>query len=178
MHFICNAWTISLYSFPDITICYWQKVRNIYILWWHRINRGDALLPKLFFGILFLFWLWKESLNTDGQQTHHYKKLEQRGRVIFSFSFYSYINHRTQKKQRHITLEIQVLAWDRYSNVAELNKLMASTPNLDNWISNSKTIEFKTGNITYHIYVPFVILYLCYMFFLYHCCKMNRIFGV
>jgi len=41
-----------------------------------------------------------------------------------------------------------------------------------------QTIEFKIGNITYHIYVPFVILYLCYMFFLYHCCKMNWIFGV
>jgi hypothetical protein len=28
------------------------------------------------------------------------------------------------KRQRHIALEIQVLAWERYLNVADLNRLM------------------------------------------------------
>jgi hypothetical protein len=34
-----------------------------------------------------------------------------------------------------MTLEIQVLAWDRHKNVAGLNRLMGSQPSpLDNWI--------------------------------------------
>ena len=37
-------------------------------------------------------------------------------------------------------LEIHVLAWDRHSNVVELNRLMGSQPSLlDNWISNDNT---------------------------------------
>jgi hypothetical protein len=39
-----------------------------------------------------------------------------------------------------MTLEIQVLAWDRHKNVVELNQLMGSQPSpLDNWFSNSNT---------------------------------------
>jgi hypothetical protein len=35
-------------------------------------------------------------------------------------------------------LEIQVLTWDRYRNVAGLNRLMEYQPSLlENWISNS-----------------------------------------
>jgi hypothetical protein len=36
-----------------------------------------------------------------------------------------------------MTLEIQVLAWDRYKQCDGLDRLMASKPSsLDNWISN------------------------------------------
>jgi hypothetical protein len=47
-----------------------------------------------------------------------------------------------------MTLEIQVLAWDRHKNVVELNRLNPSPPFLiagslpsilDNWISNGNT---------------------------------------
>jgi len=37
-----------------------------------------------------------------------------------------------------MTLNIQVLSWDRYDNVAGLNILMGP-PLFDNWISNSNT---------------------------------------
>ena len=41
-----------------------------------------------------------------------------------------------------MTLEIQVLAWDRHKNVARFNWLMGSQPSsLDNWISNSNTYK-------------------------------------
>jgi hypothetical protein len=39
-----------------------------------------------------------------------------------------------------MTLEIQVLAWDRHTNMTELNRLMGFQPSpLDNWISNIST---------------------------------------
>ena len=39
-----------------------------------------------------------------------------------------------------MTLEIQVLAWERHKNVAGFNWLMGSQPSpLDNWIFNSNT---------------------------------------
>jgi hypothetical protein len=39
-----------------------------------------------------------------------------------------------------MTLEIQVLAWDRHKNVTGLNWLMGiPTSLLDNWISNDNT---------------------------------------
>ena len=39
-----------------------------------------------------------------------------------------------------MTLETQVMAWDRHKNVAELNRLMGFQPSpLDNWISNGNT---------------------------------------
>ena len=38
------------------------------------------------------------------------------------------LSHLTQKKPRHMTLEIQAMASDRYTNVAGLNLLMGSHP--------------------------------------------------
>ena len=39
-----------------------------------------------------------------------------------------------------MTLEIQVLAWERHTNVAGLNRLMGFQPfRLENWISNGIT---------------------------------------
>ena len=35
-----------------------------------------------------------------------------------------------------MTLNIEFLAWDRYTNVAGVNLLMGSAPLLVNWISN------------------------------------------
>jgi hypothetical protein len=48
--------------------------------------------------------------------------------------------HWTQRRQRYMTLEIQVLAWDRYQNVEWLNRLKGSKPShFNNRISNGKT---------------------------------------
>jgi hypothetical protein len=39
-----------------------------------------------------------------------------------------------------MTLEIQILAWDRHENVVGLNRLMGSLPSsLYNWIFNNDT---------------------------------------
>jgi len=39
-----------------------------------------------------------------------------------------------------MTLDIQVLAWDRRNNVERLNRLMESQPyTINNWISNGNT---------------------------------------
>jgi len=56
------------------------------------------------------FFLWKESLNNDGHQFHQYQQN----------------NELTEYKKipQHMTLEIQVLAWDRHKNVTGLNYLM------------------------------------------------------
>jgi hypothetical protein len=38
-----------------------------------------------------------------------------------------------------MTLEIQILTWDRHKDVVGLNQLMGSQPSpFDNWISNGK----------------------------------------
>jgi hypothetical protein len=46
----------------------------------------------------------------------------------------------TMKRPRHMTLEIQILAWNKHNNVTGLSRLMEYQPySLDNWISNGKT---------------------------------------
>jgi hypothetical protein len=74
------------------------------------------------------YMLWKESLNSDGQQFHQYQQNEQ-----LSLTFIQW----TQKNPWHMTLEIQILDWDRHKTVAGLNWLSGykSSP-LDNWFSN------------------------------------------
>ena len=43
-----------------------------------------------------------------------------------------------------MTLEIQVLAWDRYKNVAGLNRITGYKPfPLDNWIANGITYKIS-----------------------------------
>ena len=61
--------------------------------------------------------LWKNSLKSDGQQYHSYQQNQ-----------YSYVTltHWTQKY--HISLEIQVLSWDKHTPMAGLNLLMGSQP--------------------------------------------------
>jgi len=62
------------------------------------------------------------------------KKFKQRWSTILPIStkrtITSHLNAlRTRKRPRHMTLEIQVLVWDRHTNVAGLNRLMGvSTP--------------------------------------------------
>ena len=52
------------------------------------------------------------------------------------------------KLPRHITLKIQVMAWERHTSVARLNRLMGfKTSSLDNWISNSNTYINKRQRI-------------------------------
>jgi len=58
-------------------------------------------------------YLWKDSLNSDGQQSHQYQS------VIFT--------HWAQKTM----LEIQVLVWDRYKHVVGLKRSRDS--NLPSW---------------------------------------------
>jgi hypothetical protein len=62
-------------------------------------------------------WLWKESLYKDGQQFHPYQQNEQ------SFQLMEH-----KKRQRHMTLEIQILVWDRHKIVVGLNRLIGSQP--------------------------------------------------
>ena len=53
-------------------------------------------------------------------------------------------SHWTQKRPQNLTLEIQVLAWDRHKYVAGLNRLMGFQPShIDSWISNGKTYQNK-----------------------------------
>jgi len=42
----------------------------------------------------------------------------------------THINSLNTERPRHMTLKIQVQAWDRHKNVAELNRLMESQPPL------------------------------------------------
>ena len=50
----------------------------------------------------------KESLISDGHQFHQYQQNEQSPLSLA---------HWTQKRPWHMTLEIQILAWDRHKNV-------------------------------------------------------------
>ena len=58
--------------------------------------------------------LWKESLNSTGQQFHQYQRNEQS----------SLTEH--NKRPQHMALEIQVLAWDRHTLVAGLTGYIES----------------------------------------------------
>ena len=71
--------------------------------------------------------LWKESLNSNGEQFHQYQQNKQSPFTL---------THWTYKRPRHM-MEIQVLAWDRHKHVAGLNQLMGfQTFRFDNWVSS------------------------------------------
>ena len=61
----------------------------------------------------------KGSLNSDGQEFHQYQQTELPHHTS---------NNRAQKRPQHMTLEIQVLAWDRHKHVVGLNLLNSSHP--------------------------------------------------
>ena len=54
--------------------------------------------------------VWKETLNIDGYQVHQYQQNKQ----------YHLILTEIDKHKQTTKLEIQVMAWDRYTNVARL----------------------------------------------------------
>jgi hypothetical protein len=62
---------------------------------------------------------YKLSLKSYGQPFHQYQQTEQPPLIV---------THYTQKRPRDMTFGIQVLAWDRHTNVAEFNWLMRSQP--------------------------------------------------
>jgi len=82
--------------------------------------------------------IMKKIWNIDGQHFHQYQQNEQS----------HHLTHWTQKRPRHMTLKIKVLAWDRHTNVAELNRLIGSqqTP-LDNMILNGHTYKQAIKNL-------------------------------
>jgi hypothetical protein len=56
-----------------------------------------------------------------------------------------------KKEQRHMTLEIQVLACDGHKDVARFNRLMEPQPSLlDNRISNGNGNDKKPEQIRFH----------------------------
>jgi len=65
----------------------------------------------------------KKVCNSDSKQFQQYPQNEQPPLYV--------LNQWTQKRPRHLPVEIQILAWDRYENVAGLNQLMGS--NLPLW---------------------------------------------
>ena len=63
--------------------------------------------------------------------------------------FSSQLNSQNTKKSHHMTLEIQVQAWDMHKNVSRLNWLRGSQhPHFDNWVSNAYTYINKRYNIS------------------------------
>ena len=55
----------------------------------------------------------------------------------------------TEHKKKHVTLKIQVSAWERHTKVEGLNRLMGQQPSpLDNWISNDICKETITKTWT------------------------------
>ena len=61
--------------------------------------------------------LWKEYLNSDGQEFHQYRE-----------------------RPRHMPFEVQVLDWEKEKDVARLNQVIISqASHRDNWISNNNT---------------------------------------
>ena len=73
----------------------------------------------------------KESLNSDGHQFYQYQQnkdsLNSDGHQFHHYQQHLILTHCIQKKPWHMTLEIQVLAWDRHKNVA------SETPTLSSW---------------------------------------------
>lgn len=92
--------------------------------------------------------------NSDGQQSHQYKK-DKRSPLILTKGIPRKLH------VIHLKLEIQVLAWDRYSYVAGLDWLIGyqSSP-LDSWISNDNTSinKFLQKTSNYKIHVCFVLV--------------------
>jgi hypothetical protein len=75
--------------------------------------------------------------NSDGHQFHQYQQNEQSLLILIKLAEH-------KNRPRYMTLEIQVLAWDRHNNVVGLILLMWSQPSpFDNRISKGKTYTQK-----------------------------------
>ena len=82
----------------------------------------------------------------SNQPIHNKKKIKtvmvNKSANIYIYKPYNYLSPSLTEKRgkRHMTLEIQVLAWDRHTNVAGLNRVMRSKLySTDDWISNDNT---------------------------------------
>ena len=94
----------------------------------------------------------------------------------------------TQKRQRHMTLEVLVLAWDRHTDVAVLNWLIGPQPSpLDNWISNGNTYIWinyikKPTQIIYNIrwvWSDIILnLHVVYCRYMYMCVSSNGVYVI
>jgi len=83
-----------------------------------------------------IFASWKWCLNRNGHQFNHYQQNKQS--PLLNWTYW------TQKRPRHMTLEIQILAWVRQNNLAVLNRLMRSQPSpFDTWISSCNAYIFS-----------------------------------
>ena len=82
--------------------------------------------------------LWQESLNTDGQQFHQYQQNEQSPLTL---------THLTQKQGRHITLEIRIIAMDRHTDAAGLNRLIGCYKYTTEYNHTSHLYEYTTYNV-------------------------------
>jgi hypothetical protein len=78
---------------------------------------------------VFLNKLRKDSLNNDFQQFLQYQKNEQSTLILTQLT-----------ENRHMTLKIQVLPWDKHKNMTGLNRLMGfKLFPFDKWIFNDNT---------------------------------------
>ena len=67
-----------------------------------------------------------------------------------------YVAH--QKEPKHITLEIQVLAWDRAKNVAGLNWLMSTLSDLKNCKHYTVIIKSTPASVVFlKIYLQIIL---------------------
>ena len=98
---------------------------------------------------------WLNTKNSDDQQFHQHHLIEhkkqwwstipptspdwtQKTVMINNSTNVTWLN--TKKRPRHMTLEIQDLAWDRHIHVTGLNRIMGwHLPLRDNWIFNGNT---------------------------------------
>ena len=127
LNFTTGYCMLNTFSYiPGYVICFF--IRNIahfsnHCTNWRKKNSGT----RCFLNEKYNNSLWKESLNSNGEQFHQYQQNKQS-----SFTW----THWTQKRPQHMMLEIQVLAWDSHTHVAGLNQLMGSQifP-FDNWVS-------------------------------------------
>ena len=118
-------------------------VGNLFSLLIKSIHQDAQIQKKLSYYICTCFSprlkiiiniLWRERFNTDGQQFYQYQQSEQSSLTL---------THCRQKRRWHATLKIQVRAWDRHRNVAELNLLIGSQHSLlDNCIHRGYFIIF------------------------------------
>ena len=72
-------------------------------------------------------------------------------------------NQRTQTISRHMTLEIQVITWDKHNNVSEVNRLIRPKPHLDHWIFKDITVKKNSTDLLRHL-LCFSILHHLSMF--------------
>ena len=116
----------------------------------HFLERCSDLCFKvhwyrnIFVDIFFAFRikLWKKSLSSDGQQFHQYQQNEQS---------HATSNHWKWKRPRRMKLEIEIVAWNRHTNVEVLNRLMW-------WIPTQSQVEFTDNQFVWNMQLHINVL--------------------